>query len=398
MSYSTDPRQFGDDAWYYNYGNGTIIYFNGSYSMNFVCNATTDSDPDIAGPGVIVAFIATAWITLFVASVPAFYQLLDWLNEMRAKLRPSVSTITKRPTETPYFAEMADRLLGSLCDLQVITGTAIVVAGLAQLPTISFYHQNLAINYWWLTLNSFWAARIEYMRVDFQYISGRVIMRRTGILISVILGLAFQSIINIRESRDWNFLGKGSCFLEHHDSSSWPWVVGTAVYAVSPLFTIIPFSRIWVSNYHVILDRGQAALVKWQRKNLDTLRSALLHPASGHHSLKNKVFCLLALITSSLSVTFYWLLRQFLAVWSYGGSFGPFFILIYIAYLVWNTYDIIDLKVSNKALINGSETHWGFGQVLPLVLMTAIGYAAVDAIPPKKKGGANTLIPLQHRP
>ena len=314
MSYSTNSTQFGSLAWYYDYGNGTILYFNGSYPMNFVCNATIDADPDIAGPGVIVSFVATAWITAFVAAVPAFYELLDWLSKIKARLRSSASAVNKRAKATPFLAETANRLLESLCDLQVITGTAIVVAGLSQFPAISFYHENLAIEYWWLTLNSFWAARMKYMQVDpkedSQEILGHVIMRKVGILISVVLGLVFQSIINIRESRDRNFLGPGACFLAHDNSSTWPWVVGTAVYAVSLLFTIIPATR---NKYSGLLDRGLATLIQWQRKSFDKLRTGFSHPSTLH----NKAFCLAILVISSSSVIFCWLFIQFLSIWSY---------------------------------------------------------------------------------
>ena len=402
MLYSTNSTLYGNSAWYYDYGNGTILYFNGSYPMNFDCNATTDADPDIAGPGVIISFIVTAWITVLVASVPAFYQLSDWLCQIKAKFQqqPSVIITPKNSTPTPLLKETADNLLGSLCDLQIITGIAIVVAGLTQFPDISFYHENLAISYWWSTLNSFWAARIEYTEADFDDISRRVTMRRIGILISVILGLVFQCLITVREERDWDFLGHGACYLLHDNTSSWPWVVGTALYAVSLVFIIVPTTRVWMSGYSIRLDRGQAALLEWQQKSIAILRSEFHHPASGQHKsplrgVYRKTICVLVLVASTLSVVTYWLLGQSVAIWSYGDGFGPLFIVAYICFLSWDTFDIIDLKVANKALIIGSETSWGFGQVLPMVLMAAIGYAAVDAIPQEKKGVVNVPIPLQ---
>ena len=365
------------------------------------CNATTDADPDIAGPGVIISFIVTAWITLLVAAVPAFYQLLEWLHQMKAQLRQHSVIITpKTSTPTPFLKEMANNLLGPLCDLQVITGIAIVVAGLTQFPNISFYHEKLAINYWWSTLNSFWAARVEYIEEDFENIPGRVTMRRTAILISVILGLVFQCLITVREERDWNFLGHGACYLLHDNTSSWPWIVGAILYAISLIFIIVPTTRVWMSGYSILLDRGQAALLEWQRKSILALCIEFRHLASGQHKnplrgLYDETICVLILIASTLSVVSYWLLGQTLAIWSYGDGFGPLLIVAYICFLSWDTFDIIDLKVANKALIVGSETHWGFGQVLPIVLTAVIGYAAVDAIPQKKKSKINILIPSQ---
>jgi hypothetical protein len=61
---------------------------------------------------------------------------------------------------TRYFAKAA---LDILCDVQVITGTAIIIAGLVQIRTMTFYHQQFVMNYWFLTLNSFWAGRTAHL-------------------------------------------------------------------------------------------------------------------------------------------------------------------------------------------------------------------------------------------
>ena len=317
MSYGTNSTLFGKDYWWYKYKNGTVIYFNGSSSINFACNATTKADPDIAGPGVIASFLATASITVLVAVVPAFYELLDWLSMIKAKLWLSSPPISTRSAMPSFLAEAATRLLGFLCDLQIITAFAIVVAGLAQYPNISFYHENIAVNYWWLCINSFLAARTEYMTANLEIISARVTIRRAGVLVSVVLGLVFQCIINIRESRHWNFLGEGACFLRHDRSTTWPWVAGAAVYAVFLLLIIIPTTRPWMKCYSALFDRGQGALIEWQKKSFHALHIRLSHPASQRNNLLSSalhtkaVYLVLVLISSS-SVILLWLLRQFL--------------------------------------------------------------------------------------
>ena len=370
MSYSTNSTQFGQLAWYYDYGNGTILYFNGSYPMNFVCNATTDADPDIGGPGVLSSFLATAWITLFVALVPAFYQLRDLLNDMKAEFwsssptRPSLPAAAHKSMENSPLVKAAYSTLDSLCDIQLFTGIAIATAGLSQLPTISFYHESLAVSYWILTLNSFFAAQLDYVAEDFLHISRGVTMRRVGILISVIFGLVFEVYVSVREPRDWNFLGHGACYLSHDHSTNWIWVAGTTVYAVSLLLLLIPATRWWVSTYYEMLDRGQEKLVKWQKNTFSALRGRHSHRAatiSRLDDLYSKALQLLKLALSSVSVIFYWLLVQFISIWSYGRGFGPLMLISYFAFAAWTTFDIVDLKVSNRALIDGDETHWGFG-------------------------------------
>lgn len=45
----------------------------------------------------------------------------------------------------------------------------------------------------------------------------------------------------------------------------------------------------------------------------------------------------------------------------------------------WNTYDIIDVKLSNKDIVT-DETAWGFGQILPVVMLILVLLSIIDAI------------------
>jgi hypothetical protein len=74
---------------------------------------------------------------------------------------------------TKTALETSKILLNSLCDLQVLTGTAIVISAAAQLPEISFYHERVAMYLWGLTLNSFWAARTEQFCNDTEVFNAR---------------------------------------------------------------------------------------------------------------------------------------------------------------------------------------------------------------------------------
>ena len=405
MDCSTDKSNFADDfdrPWLHHFGNGTILYCNGSYAMNWVCNATIKADADIAGPGVISSFILVAWITIFVAMFPAFSHLLAFLSTAEAwrqrfsTTNPENSRVNnlRRSAElrrmlnldrAASLREVAANLLGSLCDLQIVTGLAIVIAGMAQIQTISFYHESLAINYWWLTLNSFWAARIEYMSDEEVKYTRRATVRRVGVLVSVILAMVFQSIINIRETQDWFFLRSGFCYFSHDDSQNWPWVAGTSLYATCLLLIIIPASRPWVRRYLLGVRRMQGYLVKRWKKSARALHASYVQPVNWSdvfdlRSLLHIVYGIASFGLTSLCLILYWLLVQFMAVWSFGDGFYPLLTLGYIGFAIWTTFDILDLKLSNRSLIDGQETSWGFGQILPMVLLITIAYNAVDAL------------------
>lgn len=74
-----------------------------------------------------------------------------------------------------------------------------------------------------------------------------------------------------------------------------------------------------------------------------------------------------------------WILRLFLALLAWGDSQSILIVLAYFGFAAWSSYDIIDLKKSNKHLVQDEST-WGFGQVLPVVLLLLVFLNILDAI------------------
>ena len=405
--------------------NGTTLYCNPSYSLNCLCNATTDADPDVGGPGVISSFIIVAWITILVAMVPAvfeFLEFLDWMHEQKwpweltsmdrdqsrslGDLRRS-GRIRSRALQLDRMAilrKAASCLLGSLCDLQIVTGLGIVIAGFAQMPGIAFYHESIIASAWWLTINSFFTARIVYKEEDAVKYDTRAVMRQSGVFVSVILGTVFQCFVTLRENDEWNFTIPGRCYLYHDKSwvwfwGGWFWSGGTAFYGFCILMTIIPWTRTFVDGYILRLRRWQETWINlWSRSGArlgkDQRSSIQGFDWSSIRILLSMTMHMAFFTLATLLLSLYWLLLQFLAVFSYGDGFQPLLILLYIGFGFWETFDILDVKLSNRPLVSGSETTWGFGQVLPLVLLIAIIYNTVDAF----KGGYTTVFPILENP
>lgn len=73
------------------------------------------------------------------------------------------------------------------------------------------------------------------------------------------------------------------------------------------------------------------------------------------------------LAIAALSIPTYWVLLQWMDIWSYGNGFYPFAWVIHTGINTWNTLDVISLWALNKPLVSAEEQDWGFGQVLPLV-------------------------------
>ena len=396
------------------------------------------------------------------------------------------STSGSNNTDTPWQMSAAVAFLEPLCDLQLATGTAILIAGLAQGKDLNYYHESFISSYWGLTLNSFWAARIssdKYDAVD----DLPSFVRTSAILCSLILSIFFQSreiFHSYPQHGNWNPADGSRCYLLNHDQSgegqAWLWLVGLSIYALAlslrllrhvfayirpPVQNESESSRetlsveaneaegvggttvLWIIGCLIHLLAG---LLRLLRKVTRVCRPTL--PIAAHHSTidpsnvvrGNDVFefdfmngnltdfrkCLqdsegkwswlnniltcgqrifsfhaldIWLVTRDKERTpnrglwqrlgdwiLQWPLRilifaltNFLAVWSFGsGSFGMETLAL-LGYLAWNTLDIIDSKISNRYLVQ-NELAWGFGQVLPMVLLGTFIFGALDVYQVRK--------------
>ncbi|KAF4635089.1 hypothetical protein G7Y89_g3016 [Cudoniella acicularis] len=373
--------------------------------VNHACQAQNiEADPDIGGPGVMAYFLIISWLAVLFAAFPAYYDFLQWWPKFHRTFQTwpqqpaedaspnnsaaSISTKSDIDREElrPHIAKNFKKLLVSMCDLQAITGITIIIAGFSQIRTISYYHEELVISYWWLTLNSFWTARVDYMNENAKGDPVRLGVRRATTLVSCILGVSFQGYINIRENTGpWDNVN-GPCYRWSDNSSSWPWVAGTSLYCFALILLLVPknkngerFGIMWYFNQ---TQKGQDKTIDWFRSSCAQHLEHSTNPEPTSRwkrllswSTAKSIFLVLL---SGFCCCLYWATMQLLAVISYGEGFYPFFLVVYFCFNIWNTYHIVSLKVLNRNLIVGDETKMGFGQVLAVIIMGNIMFNAVD--------------------
>jgi len=296
-----------------------------------------------------------------------------------------------RPSSThivfKHICFSARKLLNPLADLQVITGIGIIFSALPQLQTITFYHQELILSYWLVTINSFWVIRPEYMGGDNDIEKDKVAlqMRRLAILASTWLGAGFQAWVTVREDKDWENGVGGLCYnykdpAYNNDRNSWFWWTGLVVYILA-LMTVIAGKEEWPTSFQKLLETWQKCWWNW----LKIHKSQVFEFPHGF-----------VVFLSGLGFSLYWLVIQFVPIWSYGRSnnavSSAFMLFVYIGLNVWNTYDIITLKQSNKHLVNHAEERaWGYGQVLPMIMLLQVVFNAVDIWRDEKVEKTNKL-------
>lgn len=330
--------------------------------------------------------------TLAVAWYPALYELLQCYRLGQNPLLILDHRSLLRPFPYSHSVAAARRLLDAFCDLQIITGTAIIIAGLVNVQTISLYHGNLIINYYSLCLYSFWAGRPSYLLEETNLNAFRLLLRRFTIFVSVVLSATFQGIIYRREDLEWDPLDGKRCYVCHDrsaDVTRWFWLFGYCIYGTALISTLHNRTMKYV---RAVTDFEEYTLrFLWERIFASRRSKTATYRAVKPRSLGNMIRCHLsnpksiAIQSISLIIFFlYFTVLQFLAIFSYGTGFYALENSVYTAFAAWTLYNILDFKISNRNLLvppqaDGKlEMSWGFGQVLPVVLLLVLIYQILD--------------------
>ena len=429
--------------------NSTTVFYDGDNdNLDCSCLAQIRADPDFAGPGVIAAFLFIGWLTIVVAAIPAFYSIMRAWKRSKGRHRiatffveivqfepedhvesPEIPvaqpnpTLSRRSTGTipgcnlddkkpsspspspppaqqpsapnsePLICIFAREFLEPLCDMQIVTGLAMLIAALAQLPKISFYHEQFAIQYWWMTLNSFWISRIDYSLNTPEMRTWRAHARRMAIWLSVALSVAAQAIVAIREHADWDITISGKCYFGTSTGNSFGqnlfWLAGTCIYAAVLTISLFQPSRIWFDKrINSQREPSIRAMRTWaQNSHTATLR----YKQDSTHSGLQRMFRIVIMECRTFSYMVAWLtwwaIVQFLSIWCAGNSAPAVELVTYSVFAGFLTWWILFLKIQNLPLIRGDESRWTFGQVLPLLLLILVVFNSLDVWSTMKKGG-----------
>ena len=338
-------------------------------------------------------------ITIVIAACNASFEGLDVFRRFQHWRRERHLFVTQRTKFQnspwhPLFKSIIESALDGLRDLQLVTGTAILTATFPQWHTIPFYHQDLVVCYWFLTLTSLRAAQASCavaIEVDEPRSLYQIILAYVRNILAV-LSFVLAAIWNVHHlvvvQSHWDPCGSGKCY-RARNKYTFPsqrfWTAGELLNAcvlivewTSPGQRSLRKSRKWLQGCCEYL--ASLWIDEEQRWRLDKLnmnkRLSLTHVTAPAGFLVVRLVRLLILTTSLVLV---WSFVQFLAVWSMGNGSKPMQSILYATFALWSIIVIFDLKSSNKPLLIGSETSWGFGQVLPLFLLVLLGFGFLDA-------------------
>lgn len=286
-----------------------------------------------------------------------------------------LNSLRQKNTRLRYTTKTS---LDILCDIQVVTSTAICLAGFLQLGTMTFYHQSFVLEYCWLTMNSFWAGRTgradqnQESKTEWYYWT-----RTVAIFIAVTLISVYQALVIPRQAdgRDWNPVESGRCYISHDESAynqQYMWIAGSFFYALYLLLEILSGlvgfvcgrpgdgSQTLMEEYSMKIRRKDKKLQErykewlfWSLNRTDPRQEFWLssydqplQPVITHRFPK-VLHCLLkALLYLPLGI--WWAGHQFLALWSWGDSESTLLVAAYIGFAAWDTFECVLYFLSPK--------------------------------------------------
>ncbi|KAI1658887.1 hypothetical protein F4813DRAFT_395299 [Daldinia decipiens] len=356
------------------------------------CSSETfDADPDIAGIGVIAAFLISAWSSLLITSVEyssrhadVFSPYSGYAVRLDDLLRSYIRRFT-RPIKKPWTLQSIQPVVLAASDQQLVTGLAIMAAGYIQHCTITQYHFDIVASLGGIAFNVYQPAL--YALDGYTNRDPQMKLCRT-ILMTILFGMIIPSIFAVFNVNFLELYGASTqCIWDnlidsHHDTTSdvllsFNLIVTVWAYIESMrcLYPTI-FRRIpRISNFILTCFEG---MLHW----IDKKSSQYVQTANSTYQLYTETQSIKAFVTLSYHWAMYtivtiivrpifWVI--FILVFTFQEIIRSHFIDIWRAYTVTLALIIEVISIKQDAVssevINGSENKWGFGQILPLLLL-----------------------------
>ncbi|KAI0848553.1 hypothetical protein F5Y00DRAFT_262341 [Daldinia vernicosa] len=356
------------------------------------CSSETfDADPDIAGIGVIAAFLISAWSSLLITSVEYSSRHSDVFTPYSGHavrlddlLRSYIRQFTRR-MKKPWTLQSIQPIVLAASDQQLVTGLAIMAAGYIQHCTITQYHFDIVASLGGIAFIVYQPTL--YALDGYTNRDPRMKLWRT-ILMTILFGMIIPSIFAVFNVNFLELYGASTqCVWDdlidsHHDTTldvllSFNLILTIWAYIDSMRYLYPTIFRRIPRISKIVLTRFEATLRWIDKKAFEHLQSINSTYQVYIDNKSMKAFATLShsrLIYTIITIIMrpiFWVI--FVPVFTCQEVMSSHLIDIWRAYtatLAW-TIEVLSIKQDavSTGVINGSENKWGFGQILPLFLL-----------------------------
>ncbi|KAK5999362.1 hypothetical protein QM012_005487 [Aureobasidium pullulans] len=330
--------------------------------------AVSKGDADISGKGVILAFLISAYTSFAAVLVAYLTGMVE--NELLASVDRKIFRIKSRTSQHPRIHETIRHVVLLLSDQQIVTGIAIMAAGFLGLHSgkMSVYHYQIVLYLAWLS-SSVHLSALTLLRPFLNDHHGLRAWRLLGMIVLFVM-LLVGLVPTI--SYDWGIIYSPDADTSLPDS-------------IQPTGWGVPAICFWGKTYHDGVNNdapiGYLILVLsyvWKAGDLFLWPRQLYH-----HKVRRPIEkCIASLLSVAArryarrrNTGWLWCFRislmaciPLLAFMEVLASFSASLWLSVLG-LVFGTIQIVVPRQQNLAQTAHEETEWGFGQLVPLILL-----------------------------
>ncbi|KAI1091469.1 hypothetical protein F5B19DRAFT_458473 [Rostrohypoxylon terebratum] len=346
---------------------------------------TFDADPDIAGIGVILAFLISAWCSLFVITFE--YVSLGKPNQLDNLLIGYIKKIPM-PLKKPWTLKDVEPAILMVGDQQLITGTAILTVGFIQHCTITQYHTYITSLLGFISFQIYDTSLIALNG----YVTKHPSMKLwRAVMVTILFVMLILSTIIVNSNDFYYYPGSATqCIwsnvigLNHYqdtliDLGLSLFILVWGYYGEIGLFypqIFKPFRRIFraikTDLYRFLRAHGRICQQVVEGKSRpDRLHQINTETDPEANSFTNPVDKRLSRLPLLIMTSMSWVLL--VIIFTLMGLLGSRIVIVWRIYsaLLVSTILLLRVKqeVKSQGLINGDEDEWGFGQILPLLLL-----------------------------
>ncbi|KAL8647562.1 MAG: hypothetical protein Q9226_006381, partial [Calogaya cf. arnoldii] len=328
------------------------------------------ADPDIAGIGIICAFVVTNFVNIAIAFAGLFFGMIRGLeanaiDRLVFSQLQKVSFLRVKDSRFKFWQPIMEALTLALSDQQILMGILILVTGFIKHCSISAYHFELISDLAWFSSNT----NLTSLIVLQIYFSEHPSLRNWRVCSMLVLFVFLMVALALEGHRQW------------YDSRNCPAQCLFDEFLVKvggePAKSMTSSMAILIYSYSVSVAQLSKPygfdlfffdrLVRKMERSIATLQDSIVSSSSkgGLTSYATSVLLLPAWVFMTC------VKGAFIGITAFVDSI----VVSLCSDVVWfalGLWDLMALRNIPQDEIKGNENAWGFGQVVQVLLLTSI--------------------------
>jgi len=328
-----------------------------------VIEESANSDPDIAGIGVIIAFLLTAYLT-WAGALLAYVK--GWIHKHSMGVLDEHILSFLRVDLSRGQSDKVQRSIRNavlICsDQQIITGIGILIAIFTQLSTVSVYHYQVAVYLAWMSSN----VHLTTLTILRDYLQKNRTLRFWRVISMLVLMVLLVVALVPMVSKSWAWLTRSSGFAvrnvaKPHCAASIPakcFYSKDFIPEIDPdtIFSFVILGVMYIWKVTLLYEGGEQFLGKWLRAKPQYFMEKSVVKAAQQHTNP---------FAYNIRVACY---IYFVALSDFFESFIASLWVLAIS-IVWGTLRAVTPRGQVPAQVHEQEDKITFGQVLPIFLL-----------------------------